>query len=62
MALVKVSPCEHGKRLGISLLQEGATFYDPACKDTKGGMRPHVAGKPAKPAARKTTARKATAS
>lgn len=41
--LVKVSPCEHGKTLAsVRALLPGAVFLDPACRDSRGNMRPHV--------------------
>lgn len=42
--LVPLSPCEHGNTLAsVRALLPGATVWDPACRDSKGNMRPHTA-------------------
>ncbi|MEU7814091.1 hypothetical protein [Pseudonocardia sp. NPDC049154] len=38
-----VSPCEHGVEHDILELSEGAVFSFPACKDSRGNPRYHVA-------------------
>lgn len=40
-----VSPCEHGIEHDIKELIPGAVFSFPACKDSKGKPRFHVADK-----------------
>jgi hypothetical protein len=39
--LVKCSPCEHGKDLGVKAVLPGSTVWSPKCADSKGNMRRH---------------------
>lgn len=41
--LLDTSECEHGERLSITGVYEGDYFSDPACRDSRGKPRNHLA-------------------